>query len=118
MALAPGTRLGPYEIKAQIGRGGMGEVYRALDTRLDRDVAIKVLPEALAMNPDRVRMLRQEALAVAALNHPNICQIHDVGSGFLVLEYVDGTAPHGPLALDNALKLALQIASALDAFRV
>jgi serine/threonine protein kinase len=83
MALVLGTRLGPYEINALIGRGGMGEVHRARDSRLDRDVAIKVLPEALAADPDRVRRFQQEARAVAALNHPNICQIHDVGSGYV-----------------------------------
>ena len=114
MALERGTRLGPYEIIAQIGRGGM-EGYRARDGRLDRDVAIKVLPEAVAVDPDRVRRFQQEARAVAALNHPNICQIHDVGSGYLVLEFVDGKSPHGPLPTDKTLKLALQIANALEA---
>jgi TolB-like protein/Tfp pilus assembly protein PilF len=93
----------------------MGEVYRARDTRLERDVAIKVLPPAVAADPDRVRRFQQEARAVAALNHPNICQIHDVGPGYLVLEYVDGLPPQGPLATDKTLKIAVQIASALDA---
>ena len=101
----------------------MGEVYRASDTRLDRDVAIKVLPQAFAADPDRVGRFEQEARAMAALNHPNICQIYDVqlradtasdaGANFLVLEYVEGTSPCGPMAEDVAARLALQIASAL-----
>ena len=76
MALAPGTRLGPYEITAQIGVGGMGEVYRARDTKLDRDVTIKVLPGSLADDPERVARFQREAKTLAALNHPNIAQIH------------------------------------------
>ncbi len=76
MALAPGTRLGPYEIAAQIGVGGMGEVYRARDTKLDRDVAIKVLPASLAGDPDRIARFQREAKTLASLNHPNIAQIH------------------------------------------
>ena len=78
VTLAPGTALGPYVIVAPLGAGGMGEVYRARDTRLGRDVAIKVLPQAFAADPDRVRRFEQEARAVAALNHPHICQIYDV----------------------------------------
>ena len=78
---APGTRLGPYEITAQIGVGGMGEVYRARDTKLDRDVAIKVLPEAVAQNPERLARFDREARTLAALNHPNIAQIHGQKSG-------------------------------------
>jgi serine/threonine-protein kinase len=126
MALAPGTQLGPYEITAQIGVGGMGEVYRARDTRLERDVAIKVLPDTLAADPDRVRRFEQEARAIAALNHPHICQIYDVGrlkldtmleSGpsYLVLEYVEGTPLRGPQADGEATRLALQVAGALEA---
>jgi eukaryotic-like serine/threonine-protein kinase len=114
MSLAAGTRLGPYEILAAIGAGGMGEVYRARDTRLDRDVAIKVLPEALAGDPDRLRRFADEARAIAALNHPNICQIHDIGPGYLVLEYVDGASLRGPMPVENALRLARQIAGALE----
>jgi TolB-like protein len=112
--LAPGTRLGRYEIVTRLGAGGMGEVYRARDTRLGRDVAIKVLPDAFATDRDRVRRFEQEARAVAALNHPNICQIHDVGPGYLVLEYVDGTSLRGPLPPEKTVRLALQIASALE----
>src|ERR1700691_2487680 len=94
MALPSGTKLGPYEIVAPIGAGGMGEVYRAKDTRLGRDVAIKVLPEAFARDADRLRRFEQEARAVAALNHPNILAIHDIreqdGSPFLVSELLEG----------------------------
>jgi serine/threonine protein kinase len=93
----------------------MGEVYRARDTRLERDVAIKVLPEAFATDPDRLRRFEHEARAIAALNHPHIRQIHDIGPGYLVLEYVEGEPLHGPLAADHAVRLALQIASALEA---
>ena len=115
MALSAGTRLGPFEITSTLGAGGMGEVYRARDTRLGRDVAIKVLPEAFAADPDRLRRFQQEARAIAALNHPHICQIHDVGPSYLVLEYVDGTPPRGPMPLDDVLRTARQVASALDA---
>src|SRR5688572_31734263 len=79
MALTPGTRLGPYEVIASIGAGGMGEVYRARDTRLDRDVALKILPESFAIDPDRRARFEREAKAVAALSHPNILAIFDVG---------------------------------------
>src|SRR5262245_13032997 len=85
MQLTAGARLGPYEVLSAIGAGGMGEVYRARDTRLGRDVAIKVLPEAFAGDQERVRRFEQEARAIAALNHPHICQIHDIGPGYLVL---------------------------------
>src|SRR5580700_10364656 len=94
MALASGTKLGPYEIQSPLGAGGMGEVYRARDTRLGRDVAIKVLPEALAHEADRLRRFEQEARTVAALNHPNILGIHDIGvhdgAPFLVSEFLEG----------------------------
>jgi TolB-like protein/predicted Ser/Thr protein kinase len=112
--LAKGARLGPYEITGSLGAGGMGVVYRARDTRLGRDVAIKVLPEQLAADPDRVYRFEQEARAVAALNHPNICQIYDVGPGYLVLEYIDGAPLSGPLPAEAATRLALQMAVALD----
>jgi eukaryotic-like serine/threonine-protein kinase len=115
LALSPGTRLSAYEITAQIGAGGMGEVYRARDTRLERDVAIKVLPEAFALDRDRLRRFEQEARSIAALNHPHICQLHDVGPGYLVLEYVQGDVLRGPMAVEDALRVARQIASALDA---
>ena len=110
-----GTRLGPYEVVASIGAGGMGEVYRARDGRLGRDVAIKVLPAQFAAEPDRLRRFEEEARAIAGLNHPHICQIYDVGPGYLVLEYIEGTPPRGPLAPDEAVRLGLQIVSALDA---
>jgi serine/threonine-protein kinase len=115
MPLAPGTRLGPYEVEGPLGEGGMGEVYRARDTRLHRDVAIKVLPAVFASNPERVRRFQQEARAVAALNHPHICQIFDVGPDYIVLEYVDGVPLRGPLSEGEAVYYALQISDALNA---
>ena len=115
MALSAGSRLGPYEVVSPIGAGGMGEVYRARDSRLGRDVAIKVLPTQFATEPDRLRRFEEEARAIAGLNHPHICQIYDVGPGYLVLEYIEGTPPRGPLAPDEAVRLGLQIVSALDA---
>ena len=94
MPLAAGTKLGPYEITAPIGAGGMGEVYRATDTRLDRTVAIKVLPEHLADRADLRERFGREAKAVSSLNHPHICTLHDIGEQdgihYLVMEYVDG----------------------------
>lgn len=94
MPLAPGTRMGPYEILAPLGAGGMGEVYRARDIRLLREVAVKVLPEGLSQDPDRLRRFEQEALAASALNHPNILTIHDfgseAGSPYVVSELLDG----------------------------
>jgi serine/threonine protein kinase len=109
MPLAAGTRLGPYEILAPIGAGGMGEVYRARDTRLDRTVAIKVSRDQFSERFER------EARAVAALNHTNICTLHDVGENYLVMEYIDGAALKGPLPVDQVLKYASQICDALDA---
>src|SRR6202041_2324665 len=109
MALSAGTKLGPYEILAPIGAGGMGEVYRARDPRLGRDVAIKVSQERFS---DR---FEREARAVAALNHPHICHIYDVGPDYLVMELIEGTPLKGPLPLDQALKYAAQICDALDA---
>jgi Tol biopolymer transport system component len=109
MLLSTGDRLGPYEIVAQIGAGGMGEVYRARDPRVGRDVAIKICAEQLGERFER------EARAVAALNHPNICALYDVGPNYLVMEIVDGEAPSGPLPLQTALGYARQIADALDA---
>ena len=109
MPLSPGHRLGPYEIVAPIGAGGMGEVYKATDTRLGRTVAIKTLDGAHS------ERFQQEARAVAALNHPNICVLYDVGPGYLVMEYIDGTPLHGPMALNEVLQVATQMADALDA---
>src|SRR5882762_10402769 len=94
MAIPTGTRLGPYEILAPLGAGGMGEVYRARDTRLGREVAVKVLPQAFASDPDRLRRFEQEARAAGRLDHPNILVIHDVGthagSPYLVTELLEG----------------------------
>jgi eukaryotic-like serine/threonine-protein kinase len=109
MSLAPGVRLGPYEIVAPIGAGGMGEVYRARDTRLGRDVAIKVSAEQFTERFER------EARAVAALNHSNICQLYDVGPNYLVMELLEGTPLKGPLPLEKAIEYAGQILDALDA---
>ena len=90
MTLAGGTRLGPYEVVSLLGAGGMGEVYRARDTRLDRSVAIKVLSPALAGDPEFRDRFEREARAISALNHPNICTLHDVAPDYLVMELVDG----------------------------
>src|SRR5215472_13715811 len=106
--MTSGTKLGPYEILAPIGAGGMGEVYRARDPRMGRDVAIKISPEQFSERFDR------EVRAVAALNHPNICAIYDVGPNYLVMELVEGEAPKGPLPLDAAMKIARQIGDALN----
>src|SRR5947207_2631281 len=109
MSLAAGTRLGPYEILAPIGSGGMGEVYKARDTRLDRIVAIKVSAEQFT------ERFEHEARAIAALNHPNICTLHDVGPNYLVMELVEGNPLKGPLPLEKAIEYAGQILDALDA---
>ncbi len=124
MALASGTRLGPYEITAQIGVGGMGEVYRARDTKLKREVAVKVLPSALAADPERLARFQREAEVLAALNHPNIAQIHGLeksaGTIALVMELVEGPTladriAQGAIPVDEALPIAKQIAEALEA---
>ena len=109
MTLAPGTRLGPYEIVSRLGAGGMGEVWRARDSRLNREVAIKTSREQFNERFER------EARAVAALNHPNICHLYDVGPNYLVMELVEGETLWGPVALEQALKIADQIAQALEA---
>src|SRR5712671_4715762 len=109
MPLSVGERLGPYEILALIGSGGMGEVYKARDIRLDRIVAVKVSKTEFSERFER------EARAVAALNHSNICTLHDVGPNYLVMEYVEGAPLKGPLPIDQALKYAVQICDALDA---
>src|SRR5260221_1738118 len=109
MSLSAGMKLGPYEILAPIGAGGMGEVYKARDTRLDRIVAIKVSREQFSERFER------EARAVAALNHPHICQLYDVGPNYLVMEFVEGTPLAGPLPVEKAVEYAGQILEALDA---
>src|SRR5579863_1484812 len=115
MPLSVSSKLGPYEILAPLGAGGMGEVYRARDTRLNRDVALKVLPEDLARDPGRRRRFEQEARAVAALNHPNIVAVYDVGENFLVTELIDGQilCAAGKLSQRQAIGLAVQIAEGL-----
>jgi eukaryotic-like serine/threonine-protein kinase len=121
--LTPSTKLGPYEVVAQIGAGGMGEVYRARDTRLDRIVAIKVLPAHLADKPELRERFEREARTIASLNHPHICVLHDIGhqdgTDFLVMEYLEGETlaerlKKGPLPLDQMLQYAIEIAEALD----
>src|ERR1700729_3285684 len=97
MALTAGTHLGPYEILAPIGAGGMGEVYRARDTKLARDVAIKVIPPALAQDPERLARFEREAKVLASLNHPNIAQIYGVEERSLVMELIAGETLKGPL---------------------
>ena len=115
MTLAPGTKLGPYEILAPIGAGGMGEVYRARDTKLDREVAIKILPAALAQDPERLARFEREAKVLASLNHPNIAQIYGVEDRALVMELVPGESLKGPLQLETALNYAKQIVDAIEA---
>jgi eukaryotic-like serine/threonine-protein kinase len=115
MPLNVGDRLGPYEILAPIGAGGMGEVYRARDTKLERDVAIKVLPAALAQDPERLARFEREAKVLASLNHPNIAQIYGVEDRALVMELVEGQTLQGPLPLETALNYARQIGDALEA---
>jgi serine/threonine protein kinase len=119
MALAAGTKLGPYEIVAPIGAGGMGEVYRARDTKLQREVAIKVLPEIFANDPDRTARFAREALLLASLNHPGIAQIYGVEDRALVMELVPGPTlaeriSSGAILLDEALPLAAQIVEAVE----
>jgi eukaryotic-like serine/threonine-protein kinase len=124
MAIGPGMRLGPYEITVLLGAGGMGEVYRARDTKLGRDVAIKVLPEAFTRDSDRLARFEREARVLAALNHPHVGSIYGLeeagGIRALVLELVEGESladriRRGRLPLPEALRIASQIASALDA---
>ena len=124
MTLGVGARLGPYEVLAPVGAGGMGEVYRAKDTKLGRDVALKILPASFTNDPERVARFRREAQVLASLNHPHIAQIHGLeeveGTQFLVLELVDGESldkriGRGPIPVDEALGIAKQIAEALEA---
>jgi eukaryotic-like serine/threonine-protein kinase len=123
MPLAPGTHLGPYEISAPLGAGGMGEVYRARDTRLERSVAIKILPPQFSADPVRKQRFEREAKTISSLNHPHICVLHDVGHqdgiDYLVMECVEGETlakrlEKGPLPLEQVLKYGAQIADALD----
>src|SRR5262245_23424597 len=123
MDLATGTMLGPYELLSPVGAGGMGEVYRARDTRLDRTVAVKILPQHLSSNPERRQRFEREARAVSSLSHPHICALYDVGRqdgiDYLVMEYIQGESladrlAKGPLPADQALRYAIQIADALD----
>jgi serine/threonine protein kinase len=114
MALAAGTKLGPYEILSPIGAGGMGEVYRARDSKLKRDVALKVLPEAFAEDPDRMARFQREAEVLASLNHTNIAQIYGVEERALVMELVEGESPKGPMPFDEGWKIASQIAAGLE----
>jgi|ERR1700728_119365 eukaryotic-like serine/threonine-protein kinase len=122
MPLTSGTKLGPYEIQSPLGAGGMGEVYRARDTRLGRDVTGKILPESFATDGDRLRRFEQEARAVAALNHPNILAIHDIGeqggAPYIVSELLEGESlrtalERGTLPLRKTVELGVQIAHGL-----
>ena len=124
MPLTVGSRLGHYDVMALIGEGGMGKVYRAHDTQLNRDVALKILPGAFAADPDRLARFQREAQVLASLNHPNIAQIHGLeeaeGTRALVLELVEGPTladriAKGPIPLDEALPIAKQMAEALEA---
>jgi serine/threonine protein kinase len=123
MTLTPGAKLGPYEILSALGAGGMGEVYRAHDTKLGRDVALKILPGVFATDPDRLARFQREAQVLASLNHPNIGHIYGLeetdGVRALVLELVEGPTladrvVQGPIPIDEALQIARQIAEALD----
>src|SRR5881628_2001324 len=118
MALSPGTHLGPYEIQSALGAGGMGEVYKARDTRLDRTVAIKILPASLAADPQFRDRFDREARAISQLDHPHICALYDVGeergTAFLVMQYLEGETlakrlERGALLLPDALTIAIQI---------
>jgi serine/threonine protein kinase len=124
MALVPGTRLGPYDILSDLGAGGMGEVYRARDSKLNRDVALKILPEVFASDPERLARFRREAQVLASLNHPGIGAIYgfeeDSGTQALVLELVEGPTladriAQGPIPIAEVLTMARYIAEALEA---
>jgi len=115
MPLSPGDRLGAYDIVSLLGKGGMGEVYRAHDPKLNRDVAIKVLPHALAHDADYLARFQREAQTLAALNHPNIAKIYGLEANAIVMELVEGETLQGPLPLQEALAMAKQIAEALEA---
>lgn len=122
MALTPGTKLGPYEIQSPLGAGGMGEVYAANQSSLGRQVAIKILASASALDPERMRRFEQEARAASALNHPNIISIYDVArdnsTSYIAMEFVDGKTlrsllESGPLGIKKTLQIAAQIADGL-----
>src|SRR6185312_3013462 len=114
MSLSASDKLGPYEILGLIGKGGMGEVYRARDPKLKRDVAIKVLPEVFARDHERMGRFQREAEVLASLNHPNIAAIYGLEDRALVMELVEGESPKGPLPFDDAWHIASQIAAALE----
>ncbi|HEX3583900.1 MAG TPA: protein kinase, partial [Thermoanaerobaculia bacterium] len=119
MTIVSGTRLGPYEIIAPLGAGGMGEVYRARDTRLDRSVAVKILPAEFANDAQLRARFEREAKTISQLNHPNICTLHDVGDNFLVMELLEGETlatrlDRGPLPLEQVIRYGIDIARALD----
>ena len=122
MGLTSGTKLGPYEIVSLLGAGGMGEVYRARDTRLDRTVAVKILPTHLSNNPEAKQRFDREARSISSLNHPNICTLYDVGQqdgvDFLVMEFLEGETladrlRKGPLPLEQVLKVGAEICEGL-----
>ena len=114
MPLSIGDKIGHYEILSLLGKGGMGEVYRARDTKLKREVALKVLPDSFTRDPDRMARFQREAQVLASLNHHNIAQIYGVEDRALVMELVEGNSPKGPLPFDEAWKIASQIAAALE----
>src|SRR5579859_3787895 len=123
MALAAGTKLGPYEIQSPLGAGGMGEVYRARDMRLDRAVAVKILPTHLCENPEFKQRFEREARTISSLNHPHICHLYDIGSqegtDFLVMEFLDGQTladrrRRGALPLNELRKVGIEFAEALE----
>src|SRR5579864_3319274 len=122
MSFASGTKLGPYEIQSVLGAGGMGEVYRARDTRLDRTVAIKILATHLSSSPELKQRLEREARAISSLNHPHICQLYDIGSQdgaqFLVMEFLEGETladrlRKGPISLNEIYRIGIAVAEAL-----
>src|SRR5437868_3429739 len=123
MALAPGTKLGPYEIQSPLGAGGMGEVYRARDSRLARTVAIKILPAHLSASAEAKQRFDQEARAISSLSHPNICHLYDLGqqegTSYLIMEYLEGETladrlRKGPLPLDQVLRVGSEICAGLE----
>src|SRR5580658_7687136 len=110
MPLSIGDKIGHYEILSLLGKGGMGEVYRARDTKLKREVALKVLPDSFARDRDRMARFQREAEVLASLNHPNIAQIYGVEDNTLVMELVEGESPRGPMPFEEAWRIASQIA--------
>src|ERR1700692_2607231 len=122
MSLTSGTKLGPYEIQSPLGAGGMGEVYRARDTRLDRTVAIKILASHLSSSPELKQRMEREARSISALNHPNICHLYDIGSqdgiDYLVMEFLEGETladrlRKGAMPINEVFKIAIAVAEAL-----